>query len=132
MESWILRNSCKVNMKPFTLKTCMYSKTCVKQQLSKRSIMGFQDKLWQYASQKYCRMLQEVHSAILSTFNKLPFVIKVFVLSIWVAVLHRFYCACIKWRSTIRSQPSNIPYCLQESGPEVIKLFHAQLNWARN
>ena len=33
--------------------------------------------------QKYCRMLQGEHSAILSTFIKLPFVIKIFVLSIF-------------------------------------------------
>ena len=31
----------------------------------------------------YCRMLQGEHSAILSTFIKLPFVIKIFVLSIF-------------------------------------------------
>ena len=35
------------------------------------------------AGQKYCRMLQGEHSAILSTFIKVPFVIKVFVLSIF-------------------------------------------------
>ena len=33
------------------------------------------------AFQKYCRMLQGEHSAILSTFIKLPFVIKISVLS---------------------------------------------------
>ena len=33
--------------------------------------------------QKYCRMLQGEHSAILLTFIKLPFVIKIFVLSIF-------------------------------------------------
>ena len=33
------------------------------------------------AGQKYCRMLQREHSAIISTFIKLPFVIKIFVLS---------------------------------------------------
>ena len=33
------------------------------------------------AGQKYYRMLQGEHSAILSTFIKLPFVIKIFVLS---------------------------------------------------
>ena len=31
--------------------------------------------------QKYCRMLQEEHSAILSTFIKLPFVFETFILS---------------------------------------------------
>ena len=35
------------------------------------------------ADQKYCRMLQWEHSAILSTFIKLPFVFKTFVLSIF-------------------------------------------------
>ena len=35
------------------------------------------------AGQKYCRMLQGEHSAILSTFIKLPFVFKTFVLSIF-------------------------------------------------
>ena len=34
------------------------------------------------AGQKYCRMLQGEHSAILLAFSKLPFVIKIFVLSI--------------------------------------------------
>ena len=51
------------------------SKTCVKQPLSKRL------KLLLNAGQKYCRMLQREHSAILSTFIKFPFVIKIFVKS---------------------------------------------------
>ena len=46
-----------------------YSNTCVKQQLSKRPKIGFQDQLSLNAGQKYCRMLQG-----------LPFVIKIFVL----------------------------------------------------
>ena len=42
-------------------------------------------------------MLQGEHSAILLTFIKLPFVIKIFVLSFFgVAVLHRFYCTIMK------------------------------------
>ena len=60
-----------------------YSKTCVKQQLSKRPQIGFQGQLSLDAGQKYCRMLQGEHSAILLTFIKLPFVIKIFVLSIF-------------------------------------------------
>ena len=60
-----------------------YSKTCVKRPLSKRPKIGFQDQLSLDAGQKYCRMLQGEHSAILSTFIKLPFVIKIFVLSIF-------------------------------------------------
>ena len=60
-----------------------YSKTCVKQPLSKRLKTGFQDQLSLNAGQKYCKMLQGEHFAILSTFIRLPFVIKIFVLSIF-------------------------------------------------
>ena len=35
------------------------------------------------SGQKYCRMLQREHSAILSTFIKLPVAIKIFVVSIF-------------------------------------------------
>ena len=59
-----------------------YSKTCVKRTLSKRPKFGFQDQLSRKAGKKYCRMLQGEHSAILKSFIKLPFVIKIVVLSI--------------------------------------------------
>ena len=61
----------------------MYSKTCLKQPLSKRLKIGFQDQLSLNVGQKYCRMLQGEHSAILWTFIRLPFVIKIFCLSIF-------------------------------------------------
>ena len=49
---------------------------------NRRPKFGFQDQLSLNAGQKYCKMLQGEHSAILSTFIKLPFVIKISVLSI--------------------------------------------------
>ena len=52
----------------------------VERSLSK---IGFQDQLSLNAGQKYCRMLQGEHSAILLTCIKLQFVIKIFVLSIF-------------------------------------------------
>ena len=70
----------------------MYGKTCVKRPLSKRPKIGFQDQLSLNAGQKYCRMLQGEHSAILLTFIKLPIVIKSFVLSIFEPP---FYCNTI-------------------------------------
>ena len=45
--------------------------------------IGFQDQLLLNAGQKYCRMFQGEHSAILSTSIKLPIFIKIFVLSIF-------------------------------------------------
>ena len=60
----------------------VYSKTCVKQPLSNIPKIVFQDLLTLTAGQKYSRMLQGEHSAILLTFIKLPFVIKILVLSI--------------------------------------------------
>ena len=60
----------------------MYSKTCLKRPLKKKTKIGFQDQLSLNAGQRYCRMLPLEHSAILSTFIKLPYVIEIFVLSI--------------------------------------------------
>ena len=57
-----------------------YSKTCVKWPLSKRPKICFKYQLSLIAGQKYCRMLQGEHSAILLTFIRLPFFIKIFVL----------------------------------------------------
>ena len=54
----------------------VYSQTCVKQPLTKRLKIGFQYQLSLNGGQKYCRMLHGEHSAILSTFIKLPFVIR--------------------------------------------------------
>ena len=60
-----------------------YRNICLKRSLSKRPQIGFQDQLPLKAGQKYCRMLQGEHSAILSNFIKLPFVNKIFVLFIF-------------------------------------------------
>ena len=49
----------------------------------KKTKIGLQDRLLLNAGQKYCRMLQGEHSAILLTFIKLRFVIIIFVLSIF-------------------------------------------------
>ena len=55
----------------------IYSKICLKRPLKKKTKIGYQDQLLLNAGQKYCRMLQRKHSAILSTFIKLKFVIKI-------------------------------------------------------
>ena len=57
-----------------------YSETCVKRPLAKQQKIGLQDQLWLNAGQMYCRMLHREHSAIFSTFIKLPFILKIFVL----------------------------------------------------
>ena len=67
-------------MKSFVI--LVHIKVCVKQPLSKRQKIGFQDHLWLNAGQKYCRMLQGEHCAILLTFIKLSFVIKIFVVAV--------------------------------------------------
>ena len=83
-------------------KVWMYSKACVQRPLSKRPQFGFKNQISLNAGQNYCRMLQGEHSATLLTFIKQPFVLKIFALSIWVAVLHRFYC---RWKSWAKSGP---------------------------
>ena len=89
-----------------------YSKTCVKQPLSKRQKIGFQTQLWLNAGQKYCRMLQGEHSAILLTLIKLPFVFKIFVLSI---VERPFYFVCLFCCFT--SQVNSYGHCGTVSSP---------------
>ena len=59
------------------------SKTCVKWPLLKKHKLVFKEQLSLNAGQKYCRMLQGEHSAILSIFIKLPFVITIFILLIF-------------------------------------------------
>ena len=76
---WLGRRTAVFEVTHLTTGT-IYSKTCVKRPISKRQKIGFQDQLSLNAGQKYCRML---HSAILSSFKRLPFVIKIFVLSIF-------------------------------------------------
>ena len=68
--------------------------TCVKWPLSKRPKFVFQDQLWLNAGQKYCRLLKGEHSAILLTFIKLPFVIKIFVLSIYEWSFYTGFTVC--------------------------------------
>ena len=63
------------------IKNTSYSKTCLKRLLKRRLKIGFQDRLAIIAGQKYCRMLQGEHSAILLTCIKWLSVFKTFVLS---------------------------------------------------
>ena len=67
----------------FSVCLSQYSKTYRKRPLKKKTKIGFQDRLSLNAGQQYCRMLQGEHSAILSTFIKLQFVINIFALSIF-------------------------------------------------
>ena len=66
----------------------------------KKTEIGLQDQLSLNADQKYCRMLQSEHSAILSIFIKLPFVIKIFVLSIFEWPFHIGYTVVTKVQTT--------------------------------
>ena len=90
----ILHTWVNETVEPYACSKCNdYSRTCVKQPLSKRPKIGFQDQLLHNAGQKYCRMLQVEYSAILSTCIKLPIVIKTFVLSIFEWPFYTgFYC----------------------------------------
>ena len=79
-------------------KVWLYSKICVKRPLSKIQKIGFQDQLSLKAGQKCCRMLQGEHSAILSTFIKLPFDIKTFVTSIFEWPFYTSFTVILPWK----------------------------------
>ena len=109
--------------------------------------MGFQDQLLLNAGQKYCRMLQGEHSAILLIFIKLPFakcchphkikslltylLLRSLFVYFLVAVLHRFYCIQIfgmfmRFISSSRVKiyiPSLMKYTFFISGDELCDIF---------
>ena len=76
-----------INEKSFFIFSIMLLTVCHSlyelQPLKKKTKNSFQDRLSLNAGQKYCRILQGEHSAILSTFIKLPLAVKTFVLSIF-------------------------------------------------
>ena len=70
-----MSSTCKEMVLCMYMVTCLiYSKTCLRRPLKKKAKIGFQYRLLLNAGQKY--------SAIFSTFIKLPWVIKIFFLSI--------------------------------------------------
>ena len=101
----------------------------MKRLLSKRQKSGFQDRLLLNAGQKYCRMLQGEHSAILSTFIKLPFVTKTFVLSILSGVLHRLYCIS-KSRCVIKGWHCTLTNSADQD--EMLKRLLVQVEFVKN
>ena len=74
--AWPFCNSC-VKLFLYTVKPALSGDS------KRKTKIIFQGGLSHYAGQKYCRMLQGEHSAILLTFIKLPFVSKTFILSIF-------------------------------------------------
>ena len=71
----------------------LVQKNLCKSAILKKTKNCFLDQFSLNAGQKYCRMLPLEHSTILLTFIKLPFVIKMFVLSIfqWLFTLVLLY-----------------------------------------
>ena len=111
----------------------MYSITCL-QRLQKTKI-GFQDQLSLNAGQKHCTMLQGEHSAILSTFIKLPYVIKIFVLSIFEWPLKTGFTVCTKLSSGTRGlteTPLTSIMCVCKQQIVYNALSHVQiLTWGK-
>ena len=84
--------------------------------------IGFQDSLSLNAGQKYCRMLQGEHSAKLSTFIKLPLVIKIFVLSIFVWPLKTGFTVLIAFSENI--------HFIQKAFPDYLAKFTHMCRYA--
>ena len=72
----MLHNTRKI-IEPCLENFFVFSETCLKRPLKKKKI-GFEDQFLLNGGQKNCK-----HSALLSTFIKLPFTVKTFVLSIF-------------------------------------------------
>ena len=106
-----------------------YNKACVKRQISKRPNIGFQDQISLNEGKKYCRTVQGEHSAKLLTIIKLPFVIKIFVLSVFEWQFYTGFTVLpfdqfsefleveTLWLFGTVTYISNIGHCLEESLP---------------
>ena len=75
--------------------------------------IGFQDLLSLNAGQKYCRMLQREHSAILTIVIKLPFVIKIFVLSIFEWLFYTGFTVSQKLLSAVIPFEGNLYFLMK-------------------
>ena len=95
--------------------------------ISLRLLIGFQDQLSLNSGQKYCRILQGEHSAILSNFIKLPFVIKFFVLFIFSSPEPKAH----GWANSIPVTPASVRR-LSSVRPSVHNFKHLLLwnHWA--
>ena len=71
-----------------------YSKTCVKRPLSKRRTIGFKTNYHLMQVKSIAEWCPLEHSAILSTFIKLPFAIKTFDLSIFEWPFYTGFTVC--------------------------------------
>ena len=69
-----------------------YSKTCLKRPLKTKSINWFSSPIIAICSSKVLQNAPREHSVIFSTFIKLPFVFRVFVLSIFEWSFTQVYC----------------------------------------
>ena len=99
----------------------LYSKTCLMRPLRKKIKNDFQDWLSLNAGQKYCRMLQGEHSAKILTFIKVPFVIKIFVFSIFEWPLKAGFTV---FSSSLSCFPMKTPW--DESSKTIIKLWSSE------
>ena len=88
-----------------------YSKTCQKRPLKRTPKIGFQYRSSLNRGQKYCRMLQGEHSAILWTFIKLQFPIKSLVMSIFKWPLKTDLTVVILEQSSNLANSSSIHQC---------------------
>ena len=82
-----------------------YSKTCVKWPLSKGQKLGFKTNYHLMQVKSICRMLQGEHSAILSTFIRLAFVIKIFILPIFEWPFYTGFTVFFKFINNCPAEP---------------------------
>ena len=88
------------------LKDTVKSKTCLKRPLKNNTNNGFQDRLSLNAGQK-CGMRQGEHSAILSTFIKLPFAILDLCFVFFEWPLNTGFTVCDKYKNIKRLPKCN-------------------------
>ena len=92
-----------------------YSKTCLKQPLKKKTKNCFSRQIIAKCKSKVLQNAPREHFAILSTFIKVPFVFKTFILSFFEWSLKAGITVCAK--ASFKKDPKNVfknDYCLMQ------------------
>ena len=96
---------------------CVYSKTCHKRPLKKKTENWFSRPIITKCRSKVLQNAPREHYAILSTFIKLPFVFKSFLLSIFEWPIK------VRKRAKIRNRYNQAPHLTQDTNGKVFTVF---------
>ena len=94
--------------------------------------IGFHDRVSLNACQKYCRILEGEHSAVLSSFIKQPFAIRTFVLTIFEWPLKTRFTVYIAQSHKVANIIYSLYYVVNKSNTKPLIILQVCIGWIRH